>query len=88
MTNKLLEYIGFDNLKDYTIEVFDFYLKPINFYKNFSKKDLAEKILQTIYYCIIVIALGYILIEEITIKELAKATIFEISIATISRFPS
>lgn len=79
MTSKLLEYIGFDNLKDYSIEIFDFYLKPIRFFRKFSKKDLAEKILQTIYYCIILIALGYILIEEITIKELAKATIFEIS---------
>lgn len=79
MINKLLEYIGFDNLKEYSIDILDFYFKPKKFYKKFFVKELPEKILQIIYYSILIIALGYILIENITIKELAKVTLYELS---------
>ena len=78
MINKLLEYIGFENFKEYSIDILDFYFKPKKFYKKFFVKDLPEKILQIIYYSILIIALGYILIDDITIKELAKATLYEL----------
>jgi len=79
MTNKLLEYIGFENLKKYSIDILDFYFKPKKFYGKFFKKELSEKIIQTIYYSILIVALGYVLVEDTTIKELVKALLYELS---------
>jgi hypothetical protein len=77
---KITEYIGIDKIIQFSIDLIDFYFKPIKFYNNFFLKPLKDKIIQALFYSLLIIVLGYILIEKASIRELSKAMIFEIAI--------
>lgn len=79
MIDKFIDYIGIEKLSNYTLEIIDCYFKPKKFFKKLSSKKLKEKIVQTIFYAILVIGLGYALISDITVRELTKAVLYEIA---------
>lgn len=79
MIDKFIDYIGIEKLSNYTLEIIDCYFKPAKFFKKLSSKKLKEKIVQTIFYAILVIGLGYALISDITIRELTKVVLYEIA---------
>ena len=79
MIDKFIDYIGKEKLSNYTLEIIDCYFKPAQFFKRFSSKKLKEKIVQTIFYIILVIGLGYALISDITVRELTKAVLYEVA---------
>lgn len=78
MIGKFIDYVGFENLLSYLIEVGDFYFKPKQFFKTFSKKLLKEKLIQIFFYAILIIGLGFVLISDTTVKKLVKALLYEI----------
>ena len=77
---QLLGYIGLDKVYSHIEDILNFYFKPLKFFATFFGQSTKDKVLQTLTYVILVLSIGYVLIEEITIRELAKALIFELAI--------
>lgn len=77
---KIIENIGLDKLYIFLKELATFYFKPLYFYEHFFRKDFKEQLRQLISYSIIIILLGYILLEDVSIKELASSLIVEMTL--------
>ncbi len=77
---KILEHIGIEKILQYVVELFDFYFKPIRFFKKIFSQSLIDKIIQTSFYSLIILGIGYILIDNITLRLLAKVLLIEIGI--------
>jgi hypothetical protein len=77
---KILEHIGIEKILQFIVELFDFYFKPFKFFKKFFAQSLIDKIIQTSFYSLLLIGLGYILIDDITLRLLAKFLLLEIGI--------
>lgn len=78
--DKLSDYLGIEKILSFVIELIEFYFKPFTFFRKFFSLTLKDKIIQTSFYAAMLLGFGYILIEDITIRELAKALLFEIAI--------
>lgn len=76
---KISDYIGIERFLSLLEELFNFYLKPFSFFENFFNKERKEKLIQLFVYSLLLIAVGYITIDDITIRELAKGILAEIA---------
>ena len=76
---KIFDAVSFEKILQYLSEVIDFYFRPIRFFNNFFSKTSKEKFIQFIFYSILILLLGFVLIETITIRELTKALLFELA---------
>lgn len=80
LIEKISDYIGVEKFISSIEELVNFYLKPFSFFENFFKKTLREKIIQVFVYSFLIILIGYITIEGITIRELTKGVLAEIAL--------
>jgi|GEM_PF-3080927 len=80
VVDKISDYIGIEKIISFIEELIWFYLKPFKFFKNFFSRSLHDKIIQTLFYTILFLAFEFVLIDEITIKELIKEFFFEIAL--------
>lgn len=79
VSDKIIEYVGFDKFLQFIKELPIFYLKPNSFFRKFYKKEFEEKFLQVLFYIILLIFLGYFSIQDISLRELVGFVIFELS---------
>jgi len=79
LLDKISDYIGIEKFLSLLEELFNFYLKPFSFFEKFFIKKRKEKLIQLFVYTLLLIAIGYITIDDITIRELAKGILAEIA---------
>lgn len=77
---KFIDYIGFDKIFSFLQELILFYTKPAKFFRIFFSNSLKHRITQTTFYALLLIGIGYLLIDESTIRYLLKALISELSL--------
>lgn len=80
---EIIDLFGKDKIFEWILEIPKFYISPTNFFRNFFKKNINEKITISIFYTLITIALTYIFSEE-TFKNVTKIILLEILLLTIS----
>lgn len=80
IADKISDYIGLEKILTFIEQLFEFYFKPLKFFKEFFELSLKDKIIQTVFYSLIVLGIGYVLIEDVTIRQLLKVLLYEISL--------
>jgi hypothetical protein len=82
--DKIAEYIGFDKTLRFIEELGEFYLRPLRFFNRFFLLQFKDKLIQTGFYAFLVLGLAYICIEDISIKELLRTLVIELSTLVIT----
>ncbi|MBF0596400.1 hypothetical protein [Faecalibacter rhinopitheci] len=84
---EIINFFNKENIKIYIQELVYYYFNPIIFYDIFFKKNTVDKIYQVLFYSTIIILIGYYTLNDLSVKQLVQAFIFEVFVLVLIIIP-